>query len=367
MRIDVATTCVACGAEISGGAPYCPSCGTGQPDQPAVSQDPVPLVDSRVTPPLLPTQPSTGNLILVTAIIVLVIVATVPVLVIRSVFFGPDDAVRGYFNALAARNADAAWAQLDPGGLKRASDPMLSDRAVTDTGYHPPTGFKLVKLKVDGADATASVRYTVDGQRQTEQVTLHRGRATNLFQRWHVKDGLLPLAVQVPAGASYQLGGSTMTGADSAGQFAAFPGAYRLTLAHDPLLDASPVTVVAGQAQGGTLVPRVQSAAQDTIGKQVKAYVDKCATSTALTPQGCPFYASSYYAEPVHWQVLSYPTLRETINENGQVTVDSQAPGSVSITGGPDSFAPPETFSFSVSGTAAVSGDSVVFTPPQQQ
>src|SRR5690348_8595295 len=164
MRIDVATSCTSCGESITDGAPYCASCGHGQPNRAPGTPDPVELVDPRAMPPLLPPQPSVTTLFLGVGLVVLVLIATVPVLVIRAVFFGPDDAVRGYFSALAARNADAAWAQLDPEGTARAGNPLLSGGALAGPGYQPPTNVTLTAVHTDGADAVASVTYTISGR-----------------------------------------------------------------------------------------------------------------------------------------------------------------------------------------------------------
>jgi hypothetical protein len=362
MRIDVAVTCPACGGDVAGGAHYCAACGTGQPGRLPASPDPVDMVDPRVTPPLLPTQPSATSLLIAVTLVVLLVIVTVPVLVMRTLFFGPDDAVRNYFSALAARDPDAALVQLEPNAGR--GNLMLTRAALAAPGYQPPAAFDLSNVTVKGADAVATVQYTVNGQRMTDQIKVHRGRATNLFQRWHVRDGLLPVSVRVPQAAHAQLGGVVV----DAGEYDVFPGTYVLSLAPDPLLTAGPVTVVAGVAdESGGLSLGLKDTARAAIDQQVRGYIDQCAKSTSLSPPaGCPFSYDSYgYYEPVRWKVLSYPELRETVDDNGQVTVSAQSPGTIRLTGGSGSYASPSTYTFTVAGTAAAAGGTVTFTPQQ--
>jgi hypothetical protein len=363
MRTGVAVACPECGADVTGGAHYCTSCGAGQPTRPAASPDRVELADPRVTPPLLPAQPSPTGVFIAVVIVVALLIVTVPVLVARAVFFGPDDTVRSYFGALAARDAQAALMQLD--NPDAAGNPLLSGASLAGAGYQPPTGFALTKLTVNGADAVATVRYTVGGRRMVDQVRVHRGRARNLFQRWYVRDGLRSLAVRVPPAASFQLGGATLRpGGSAEAEYEAFPGAYVLALPQDQLLIAAPVTVVAGSAEGGALAPAVRDSARAEIDRQVRAYVDRCAGSTSLEPEGCPFAGDSYsFAEPVRWKVLSYPELQAALDENGQVIVSAQTRGTVRITGGSGSYALPTTYSYTVAGTVSEAGGTIAFTP----
>lgn len=367
MRIDVDTSCPTCGAEVPDEAAFCRACGFAQPGnatRPAHTD--VEPYDPRALPALLPTQPSRAGLFLTVGIVLLVLGTTVPVLVIRSVFFGPDDVVRGYFSALAARDADTAWAALDPEGVDRASNPLLSRLALRGEGYRPPTNFALTAMDVNGADAVATVRYDVAGQTQVEQVSVHRGRATNIFQRWHVRDGVHPLPLAVPFAGQFTVAGATIVvdGRGGTQPLAVFPGAYVLSLADNPLLQANPVTIVPGErAAPVTLTPQLKVSAQNDIARQVREWVDNCAKMTTREPPGCPFSAYSGYAEPVRWQVLGYPTLGFDIGSATEVRVTSTSPGSVRLTGAPSSYSSPSTDSFSVSGVASASNGSVVFTP----
>lgn len=366
MRIDLLTTCATCGTDGPDGAHYCAACGYEQPGRvPDAHGEVVDLVDPQVTPALLPTQPSQTSLLVTIGIVALLLCLTVPLLVVRAVFYGPDDIVRDYFSALAARDAKGAWAALDP-GLDAGHEPLLSAAAVANPGYAPPANFVLTHLDTDGEDATATVAYTVDGSAVTDVLKLHEGKATNLLQRWHITDGARPVLVQSPGGSPFQLAGVTIQAGSGGASLPAFPGRYTLSLADNPLFAADPVPVHPGDQQAAVLNVHVSPAAETAVTARIKQYIDQCAKSTQAAPNGCPFGVSSgAYAEPVHWDVLSYPTYQMSVGDNGQVVVGSQSSGTVRITGGPNSYYPPDTQSFSVQGTATADGTNIQFTTGQ--
>ena len=365
MRIMVDTTCPTCGATVADDDAYCRSCGFSQPHAaPSTTSTALEPVDPRALPPLLPTQPSRAALFTALGIVLLLVGVSVPVLVIRAVFFGPDDVVRGYFNALAARRADAAWATLEMDGAARAGNPLLGGAALRDAGYLPPSNATIEKLTVDNADATALVRFEAGGSSQVVELRVHRGRARNVFERWHIENGLLPLELALPDAGQFRVGGALVDPRQlGSGGLSVFPGAYVVTLPDNPLLRADPVTVVAGLPPRTALQPQVQPSAQQEIERQVKAAIDKCAASTQRQPPNCPFAASSGFEEPVRWTVLAYPTLRTQLVEGGQVYVDSVNAGTVRITGGPGSYYSPSTYSYRISGPVAVNGEFITFTP----
>ena len=366
MRVDLLTTCATCGTEVHDGAHYCGVCGYEQPGRvPDEHGEVVDLVDPPVTPPLLPTQPSQTSLLVTVGIVALLLCLTVPVLVVRAVFYGPDDIVRDYFSALAARDAKAAWAALDP-GVDARHQFLLAAAVLANPGYAPPANFTLAHLDTDGDDATATVTYTVDGTDATDVIKLHEGRATNLLQRWHITDGTPPVLVQGPPGATYDLAGVSLSSGEGAASLPAFPGRYTLSLPDNPLFAADSVPVRAGDPQAAVLQLRVSPAAQTAITARVKQYIDGCAKSPQAQPSGCPFGVSNGgYAEPVHWDVVSYPTYALTIGDSGQVVVRSQTSGTVRITGGPNSYYSPDTMQYEVDGSATASGSTIEFTPGQ--
>ncbi len=366
MRIDLLTTCATCGVDVSDGAHYCAACGYEQPGRvPDEHGEVVDLVDPHVTAALLPTQPSQTSLLVTIGIIALLLCLTVPLLVARAVFYGPDDIVRDYFSALAARDAKGAWAALAP-DLNASQEPLLSAAAVANPGYAPPANFVLTHLDTDGEDATATVTYTADGSSVTDVLRLHEGKATNLLQRWHITDGTRPVLVQSPGGGPFQLAGVSIQAGSGPASLPAFPGRYTLSLADNPLFAADPVPVHPGDQQAAVLNVHVSPAAETAITARAKQFIDACAKSTQAAPSGCPFGVSNGgYTEPVHWDVLSYPTYTFNVGDDGQVVVGDQTSGTIRITGGPNSYYSPDTLTYYVQGTATASGGTVQFTPGQ--
>jgi hypothetical protein len=374
VQIDIRQQCPRCAAPTSAAAPYCRACGQAQPgarvvEVRAAERGAWPEGDEPPAPdaltPLLPTMPSRTGLVAFCAIVGLLLAASVPVLVARAVFFGPDDAVRGYFHALAARNADAAWAALAPGNVDRSADPLLRGDALRDPGYTPPRKLAVDKLTVHAGNAVVDIRFEVAGAPQVAAMKVVRGRATNLLQRWHIEDGLryLPVAVSYPAGI--QVAGTRLNASDQGVRVSAFPGSYAVTLPDNPLVEADPVTVVAGSGAAAVLQPRVKASAGPEIEKQVRAYLDGCARSTDLAPKGCPFRTSSYYdVTDVAWRITRYPTLTMQPSADGSVYVKSADEGQVEVSGRTTSTTSPifaTSGSFAVSGTAVLAGDKIAF------
>ncbi|MFD0744140.1 hypothetical protein ACFQ1L_21695 [Phytohabitans flavus] len=106
---DIQTPCARCRVEISGMAPYCRNCGYAQPAHEAEAAAARAAAEPSARAALLPTRPSPAALISLLVVVASILAATTPILVVRSVFFGPADSVHDYFEALADRDAGAAW------------------------------------------------------------------------------------------------------------------------------------------------------------------------------------------------------------------------------------------------------------------
>jgi hypothetical protein len=374
VQIDIRQECPRCAAPTPGAAPYCRNCGQAMPDARVVDvraaergawpeSDEPPAPDAPT--PLLPTMPSRTGVIAFCAILGLLLAASVPVLVLRAVFFGPDDVVRGYFSALAGRNADAAWAALAPGKLDRSVNPLLHGGALRDPGYTPPRQLTIDKLQVHAGKATANVRYEIAGAPQVATLKIVRGHATNLLQRWHIENGLhdLPVTVSYPEGV--QVAGTRLSTTGQGVRLNAFPGSYAVTLPDNPMLETDPVRIVAGSGQAAILQPRLKTSAGPEIEKQVRAYLDGCARSTDLAPKGCPFGTSSFYdVTGVVWKITKYPQLTMQPTADGSVDVQSTDQGQVEVSGHSSATASPilaTSGSFTVAGTATLTDGRITF------
>lgn len=365
MDLDVDTTCGGCGATIRDTDLYCRRCGDIQPAAVAAAPRPErePVVPGQV-PPLLPTLPSRTGLITLVVLSVGLLVLTMPILVVRSVFYGPDDTIGRYFAALRDRDPVAAIAQLQESDRGRAVGPLISAAALSGPGYLPPGKPTIVSLDTTDDDATAVVRYDVGGTTITTTLRLHRGRASNLLDRWRLADG--PASVSVAVTGPVQVGGLDLPGGlpEGDGQFLALPGGYVVKAAETPLLTSSAVTAVPGQAEAA-VSQRVRPEVLTEVDRQVQAYVDTCARSTLLRPPGCPFAGSSYsFVSPIRWQITRNPKVNVDLDPDGTVTVSTATQGAYRVTGGPGSYdTSGDTGTFNISGTVVANGQTVQFVP----
>ncbi|MEJ3746691.1 zinc ribbon domain-containing protein [Actinomycetes bacterium KLBMP 9797] len=371
MQTETLVGCPRCRAAVSPTAGYCRTCGHALPG----TQPEITTTDPKARAALLPTRPSPTALISLLAVVFGILALTTPILVVRWAFFGPDDTVRGYFAALAERDADAAWERVHAMSVDRASQPALAGGALRHADYTPPSGFELREVRTDGDRATAQVHYEIAGTPYDEILTLRRlGGPDHTLRRWHIDNGVRELPVAVDGGPGMRAvdGGSAVTvvgvpvllGRETV--LAAFPGAYTVRLPDDPLVEAEPVTVNTGGQEGGLLTPRLRDSARQQIEQQVKTYLERCAQQREVAPDGCPFRYSSYYGDVVSisWKITRLPTLSYAVLPGQQVEVETSQPGVATATGRTTStFSPTfsEAVDLSVRGVAAVGGSGVTF------
>lgn len=357
METEIRPQCPRCQAAVVPTTGYCRACGHALPGtQPEIS-----TTDPKARAALLPTRPSVAALISLAAVVFAILVLTAPILVVRWAFFGPDDTVRGFFTALAERDADAAWERVHVTSVDRVSQPALAGGSLRHDDYTPPSDFELRQVRADGDRATAQVHYKIAGVPYDDTLTLTRlGGPEHTLRRWHLDDGVRQLPVAVDGGSTVTVVGVPVS-LERTTILAAFPGAYTLRLPDDPLVEAEPVTVHAGDLDGGVLVPRLRDSAQQQIQEQVNTYLDGCARQREPVPDGCPFQYVSYYGDVVSisWKITRPPTLTYTLVAERQVEVATEQSGLAVATGRTTSaFSPTfnETVDFSVRGVATASG-----------
>jgi hypothetical protein len=315
---------------------------------------------------LLPGRPSTGGLLVTAAVMAALLVLTVPLLMVRSVLFGPDDTVGRYFAALADRNAADALAQLPSGAA--AGNPLLTDEALADDGYTPPENAEVGEINIDGDEASAVVTYDLAGSAWTVGLTLRRGgEDTGPLHRWRITGGALQSLALPTYLPGLRVAGQPMPvdapGSQPAGT--AFPGSYAVTMADHPLLEIPPVTLVAGAEATGAVTPRLRGDVDRDIRGQVRAWLTDCAETGQVAPAGCPFsYSSFNTVRSISWSIVDEPQIQLQLLEDNQVGVSGEV--SVRATGRTDSIFDPtfdETIRRSFNGTAAVSGGGIRFVP----
>jgi hypothetical protein len=362
MRIDIRTQCPRCRGVLLAGATYCRACGHVQPDVRLDSADAEPTAREA----LLPVMPSRPVLTALIGIVAVVLGVSAPVLGIRWAFFGPDDTVRGYFGALADRDADGAW---DYVLAQDAERPLTTAPPVLrGAGYTPPSKVDLRDVSTDGDRAQAQVRYEIAGAPVEETLSLRRlGGPDHPFQRWHIENGLHSLRVATAGVAAVLVGDHPVALAGQGGDLPVFPGQYTMRLPEDPLTESDAVTARSAAGVPVGLAPRLRATAVERIDREVKAYLDGCAARAEEAPSGCPFaYGGFYELTSITWRITRYPTLTYELNERGGVNVDTDTAGVIEATGRTTSPSQPTTVerrALSVRGVAAVVTDRVTFTP----
>ncbi|BCB91508.1 hypothetical protein [Phytohabitans suffuscus] len=364
MLVDVHIPCPRCRAEISAAAPYCRTCGHAQPGHEAEVAAARAAAEPSARGALLPTRPAPAALISLVAVALAIVVLTAPVLVVRSVFFGPGDTVHDYFGALADRDADAAWRYVYAEDLERAAHPALASLASPD--YTPPDGFRLERLDTDGDRATAQVAYQVSGVAYQGDLALRRlGGPGHTFQRWDITNALHELPVAAAGLTTVTVAGAPVY-ASEGGRILVFPGAYTVRAPQTPLTEVEPVTVRTGTGDAASLVPRLRVQAQQAAETQIRGYLDGCASQKVAAPPDCPFrYQGFYETTSVQWRVVQYPRMGYQLTEEGLAYARAETFGVVECTARTTSAFEPtdvERYEFDVRGQISSNGTNVVFT-----
>jgi hypothetical protein len=300
--------------------------------------------------------------------VVLVMVGAV--LVIRSTVSSPASAVRGFFDALADRDADAALGALTP---EPPEGELFSDAVLRSEAYSPPREVDVAEVTVDGREAAAEVTYTIDDREQSVLLRLRReeGLLDSVFHRWQVVDGVGQLRLgDVPE--EITVNGQRIPAYDAEGPriLPALPGGYQVGVPEgDPLWEPRSVPAqVAPQDATDVSVPlAARPEVRESVEQQVRDLLEVCAASTELIPPGCPFGYARTLAEDVAWRIAEYPRLSLTAGREADravVLVGTSREGEAVITGTQRFVGEfEESVPFPVSGVATVQGDSVLFQP----
>lgn len=328
------TRCATCGAPRPTRESYCRACGYRQPDAASGTPDGTPThaTDQSV---LLPTRAPATRGIVVTAVVLGVVFAMgMSTLLVRFAFFGPEDIVHSYFDALADRDADAAWSMLDHRGSRGA---LLAQRALESDGYHPPAEVEVDGVSRDGDRAVVTVAFEVDGVAQRLGITLAEG--SGLLRRWQIDNGLF--SVELADRATF--GGLSLAGVEvgESGRIVAFPGGYEVTAADHPLFTLDSSTAIAG-GEPVAVSLSVHAGGERAIEEQVRSYLDGCVSQSTLVPDGCPFESSTAFYDydsdyrDITWTMIEYPELSYVMQADDTVYVEG-AGGLARVTATADS------------------------------
>jgi hypothetical protein len=281
---------------------------------------------------------------------------------VGATFFTPQRAVTGFFDALAARDARAALSYLDPAETRSV---LLTDEVLKHEGYRPPENISVGEVRAEGDRRSVPVGFELGGKSYSLQVIARRTEARTLgvFRGWVIEGGLLRLAVS-PEGLHVTVNG---VAAETVGPLAVFPGQYSVGIVDNPLFQAKEaVATVTGREAVARLSPALKESARPEIERLVRSYLDGCARSDELKPQGCPFAVSaSTSVTRIKWAITLYPPLVYFVDPVADaVRVSSGREGQAETTGiSADGTAFTRSSSFRVSGTAALVNGKMSFTP----
>lgn len=320
-----------------------------------------------------------------------------------------EETVQAFFDALRARNANKALAQIEegggPAGWSSPSEVLLSDQALNSKWYKPPRKVQVgtVTQTRDGDGVIVNVTYTVAGETVTKPLRLYLDEAdeeSGTAGRWYLSrwqeqgvTGTLYLTITAP---EYEVNGvefSTKETEQAVGmeRFAvlgAFPGTYRVGLPDNPLIAGVPrrVGVVSNaDSQRVTVSTKLKDSGVAEVGKQVNGFLDKCAAREVLDPEvdghDCPFtsYGGIEGADEdqrlIQWTMKKYPKYDVELGEgeSGGVYVSPgggrEDQGVVELTyTANDAFTreevhPDQIQRFSIEGPVAVKRGKITWTP----
>ena len=357
---DVPTRpCPVCGHAAPLSARFCTQCGQALREPTATVPEPVTEAEFvKVRNPGTKVYAGIGG----TVVLLLALISLHSF--VAATFFTPQRAVTGYFDALAARDARAALSYLEP---IQVDGVLLTDEVLKHEGYRPPENITVGDVPAEGDRRLVPVGFELDGKSYRLQVFARRAdtRTLGVFRGWMVEGGLLTLGIAAPAGARPAVNGVAVPDS-TVGPLAAFPGQYRVGIADNPLLQArETVATVTGRGGEVRLSPTLKDSVRTEIEAQVRSYVDGCARSAELKPQGCPFAVTApSLVSGVRWTIATYPTLALSINaQTGAVSVSTGREGRADATGTlSDGTAFSRSDPFRVSGTAALADGKVKFT-----
>jgi hypothetical protein len=228
----------------------------------------------------------------IVAFVLLAVAFGITVLSLNSSIYSAGGFVGSYLDAL--RRHDATTARQLPGVLTNAknSPDLLADDALGSlTKIHQVSD-------ITGPDDVHTVSYTyfIGGMTgQSDFRVKHTGAFLGLFTSWSFETSPLATVAVTPLhDQRFRANGVALASkkADAPRSFAVFtPGLYTFDHKTD-FLTADPIVTPVTEPQSVTSVQvNVQSspAFVAEVGKQVRAYLAKCATQRVLLPTACPF------------------------------------------------------------------------------
>lgn len=229
----------------------------------------------------------------------------------------PEVPVRAYLQAVVAGDVTKA---VRLGGIQRSAD----DTLLTDAAYRRAsdrvTSFSDLDATVSGDTADVRVVIHQGTVSYPAQFVVQRPRGIPGLTPWHLQKQQLPslrAEVDGPAALTVTVDGAEVTARNNAVDAVVFPGTYSVRAADGGVVTAQPAAVTttfAGTSAPAVLTARLQPAVVSTVRSDVDAWLTRCAASSELRPEGCPFTAvpedGVTYSDGV-WAIQSRPAIAE--------------------------------------------------------
>ncbi|WP_018587712.1 zinc ribbon domain-containing protein [Salinispora arenicola] len=259
---------------------------------------------------------------------------------VQSILYTPGRVVTGYFAALSERDTAAARSFLEEPRSESPNDPGELPLIPMTASYQPPSEVvvtsieELNEVELAGSPAaansddwrSATVTYLLGDRTHREKLYLHRQerKEKGVFRGWLIYGGINRMAAYVGRdGLGVLINGQAVPTREGYARARVFPGVHEVRLADDPLFEAEPEAAEVGllKPHAVPLMPTLRESARDEVESQVKAYLDECAKSTDLSPDGCPFsWIEIGTSKKVEWTIDAYPKLSFSVGD-GEVAV----------------------------------------------
>ncbi|WP_434615850.1 hypothetical protein [Arthrobacter sp. A5] len=242
--------------------------------------------------------------------------AIITITMVNASFFGPQQPVRDYLQAL--RDGDGAKAL----GLLKATVPA-GNPAVLDGSGLKSAAAAIEDLQIGDPQEQADGRvkvpasYKIDGaDHSTEFLLEPAGNRWLFFSTWTFVPAPLPtIDVSVVNETTASLNGVGVTMPSGRSTFSVlYPGQYKASF-QSGLFQAPSVTTAVTSAGDKPFAVELNTAPSPKlmadVNSQLHQYLDGCAKQQVLLPAGCPFsnHSDNRIVTPVVWSIESYPTV----------------------------------------------------------
>jgi hypothetical protein len=320
-----------------------------------------------------PGNPNKKKIILFSALaaglVVLLIIGAVVINIVNSSVYGPDATVRSYLSAIAKGDASAANKLAAP-GVSEEEAVLLTDDVLGEASEFISNP-KVTSSRVSGDQATVQVSYSLGGTAYDGYVELSKsGKQALFFDTWKIDSPLvgdLPVYVSNSSTESNEaaVNGVTVAFGDEY-SLPAYPALYTVGAPGNDFFSAEEQEYTVGTGsradfEGITLELAPTEALTTAVQDAVNAFLDECAKSTELDPEGCSLRLSWYSdftsVDKVAYTIDEYPTVE--VDEYGTYFDASGGTYTADVTGTTYDGAK-DTLPFGLEGDWGITGKIVI-------